>query len=259
MNLKDHIQNLLRRTWLDETEIRFYIEVLKNPQSSVYRIAKEAKISKNRAYQVFEALRSKGILESSISGSKKGIIPANLNTFIESIDRKSRSLGKTAEGLKRVNPLLPLIARTTNAKGSIKVFEGEDAIKENSLDLLRLPWNKVLAHGSFEMFAENFGFDEEKLFIRNRVKKGKKADAVFCGFGPYTSEVTSRDQNELRKSHFIDDETMKNKWVYTFDNVDIVAIWSKGEDGSFTATFVENKELADFHRAVFKTRFEQTR
>ena len=102
------------------------------------------------------------------------------------------------------------------------------------------------------MFCEELGFDEEKKFIANRVKKGRKGKGIFNHKGPFTKDVTGRDQNELRKSVFIDDESMDNVWFYTYDKSNLTSIWTKDENNNFQGVLIKNKVVADLHKALFE-------
>lgn len=254
MKLKEGIKNLLLKAALSEDEILFYITLLSNQGKSIYEIGRKSGLSKNKAYRTFTNLYERKIIGYTGSGQFKYVFTTSLEPLTKELDRQTRLLGRTSENLKRIERLIPYL-NSKNEEASIEILEG-DNIKQNYFDILDEDWGTVLACGNFDMFCEELGFENEKKFINNRVKKGKKAKGIFSTIGMYVNDVTSRDQNELRKSVFIQDPKLENTWLYAYDKSNTTSIWSKDENGDFQGVVIKNKAVADLHKTIFERLWE---
>lgn len=255
MKLREGIKNLLIKAGLSEDEIQFYITLLSHQGKSIYEVGKKAGLSKNKAYRAFSDLHEREIVGYTGSGQFKYVFPASLESLTKELDKRRRTLGRTSDKLKQIEKLIPYLSSNEN-EAKIEILEGDD-IHQNYFDLLDEEWDTVFAYGNFDMFCEEFGFDQEKKFINNRVKKGRKAKGIFNNAGTFTKDVTSRNMNELRKSTFIDDENLKNVWVYMYDKSNTTSIWSKDENDNFQGVVIQNKSVSDLHKAIFQNMWEQ--
>lgn len=251
MQLTEKLKGLLVKAGLSEAEILFYLAALKNPGSSIYKLARQAKLSKNQAYRVYTRLSELGILMSPESAWKKKINPVPLYNFSENLKKKSRRMFKTAEGLRLVTPLLDLMNEKM-ATRSIQMVEGQEMV-ESYLDLIDFDWDRILAYGTYDMFMKEFSGEAEKRFIRNRVKKGKRATGIFANPGPYTREVVKFNEQDLRESRSVEWKQLENDWINIFPGANKLAIYSKDQEGIFRATMIESPELCRIHENIFST------
>lgn len=255
MNLYEKIRILLSRAGLSEHEIMFYLTAIKNPYSSIYDLAKKAKLSKNKAYEIFNLLKDLELL--SYVPSKGIIIPSSFNKLIETLEKKSRQLYRVADSLNQLNNVLPFL-RNSKTHNNINVYDSIDEIRENYIDILDLDWENTFAYGSFEMFVKEIDPEIESKFIKNRVKKGRKGTAILTDNGPFTQELIKRDENELRKTAFLKNKKITDKWFHAFPNNNLVIIWSRDpKTGIFSSTAIENREVADFHKALFEADWKE--
>ena len=255
MRLRDNIKNLLIKAGLSEDEILFYVTLLSNQGKSIYEVGKKAGISKNKAYKAFSNLHERKVVGYTGSGQFKYVFPTSLEPLTTELDRRRRTLGRTSDNLKKIDKLIPYL-NTKESDASIEILEGED-IHQDYFDLLDMEWDTVFAYGDFDMFCEEVGFENEKKFIRNRVKKGKKAKGIFNSTGAYTKDVTGRDANELRKSIITEDENFKNIWVYMYDKSNLTSIWTKDENDNFQGIVIKNKAVSALHKNLFEKMWQQ--
>jgi len=250
MRLRESIKNLLIKAGLSEDEMLFYITLLGNQGKSIYEVGKKASLSKNKAYKAFSDLYERKVVGYTGSGQFKYIFPTSLEPLTTELDRQRRTLGRTSDNLKKIDKLIPYL-NSKDSDASIEILEGEN-IHQDYFDLLDMEWDTVFAYGNFDMFCEEFGLENEKKFIRNRVKKGRKAKGIFNTAGVYTMDVTSRNANELRKSVITEDENFKNIWVYMYDKSDITSIWTKDENENFQGIVIKNKSVSTLHKNLFE-------
>lgn len=253
MNLYEKIRNVLAHAGLPEHEVVFYITVLKNPYVSIHTLSKKSGLSKNAAYRAFSNLKELGIVGYAPDSSF--VIPVTFKNLIDILNKKSRHFGRVADDLGRINKMVPFLreAKSAQGQGEIHLYDSLDDIKNHYLDTLNLDWESTFAYGSFEMFVKEMDSDIERKFISSRVKKGRKARGIFTDDGPFTKELVQHDGNELRTSRFLEDKKITNKWFHVFPENDLLMLWSKDEKtGEFSALSVNNKELADFHKALFE-------
>jgi len=257
MKLKEGIKNLLEKAGLKEDEIRLYITLLSNQSKAIYEVGRKAGLSKNKAYKAFSNLYERKIVGYTGSGQFKYIFTTTLEPLITDVERKCRTLGRTGENLKKIEKLIPYL-NSKEEKASIEILEGDD-IHQNYFDLLDEEWDTVFAYGDFDTFCEEFGFNDEKKFIANRVKKGKRAKALCTSSGAYTQDVMSRNENELRKLFCIEDESLKNTWIYMYDKSNMTSIWTKDENNNFQGVLIKNKAVADLHKNIFEKKWKELR
>lgn len=254
MNLYEKIRNVLAHAGLSEHEIVFYTAVLKNPYVSIHTLSKKSGLNKNAAYRAFSNLKELGIVGYAQGGSF--VIPVTFKNLIDILNKKSRRLGRVAGDLEKINKMMPFLRKANSAqgRGEIHLYDSLDDIKNHYLDTLDLDWQTALAYGSFEMFVKEMDPEIEGKFIAARVKKGRKARGLYTDDGPFTRELVSHDGNELRTSRFVETKQITNKWFHVFPDNDLLVLWSKdAKTGEFSALSIENKSLADFHRALFES------
>jgi hypothetical protein len=255
MTIRESIKKLLIKAGLTEDEIRFYITLLGNQGKSIYEVGKKAGLSKNKSYKAFSDLYERKIVGYTGSGQFKFVFPSSLEPLTTDLDRKRRTLGRTSDKLKKMEKLIPYLD-SKEEDASIEILEGED-IHKDYFDILDQDWDTVFAYGDFEMFCEEFGFEHEKNFICNRIKKGKKGKGIFNSNGMYTKDVTSRDKNELRESLIVEENSLKNTWVYTYDKSKTTSIWTKDDQDNFQGIIIRNKAVSDLHKKLFESMWLQ--
>lgn len=166
MQLSSKIQHILQGLQFSETEIAFYMAVLRQPGSTIYKLSKLIGVSKNKAYDIFANLESRGLVASSSEGWRKEVIPKSLNGLAENMKRQSRNLGKMADSLKNINQYLPLLNEQHDAR--IKHLGDIDEIRGGYTELLDGAGDHILAYGGFETFVKDMGLDQERAFIDKR-------------------------------------------------------------------------------------------
>lgn len=249
MELLPKLKNLLQNLDLSEREIAFYVAVLKSPRSTVYELAKKCGFPKDRAYQLFESLQNKGLIATQYQNKRREILPSSLKTFSQTIYKKSCKLWKYAETLKQLDPLLPLVDESQKAQ-SIEVFSANE-FPEHWEDISYWDWDCIFGYGKFEMLidAEKEVQPADCFFRNKRTRRGKFANPLLLP-GPYTDELISNDEREFRKTEVLNIPELKNEMVMIFPSIDRVSVWSKGEDGMVSGTFIHDQTLTRFHERM---------
>jgi|GEM_PF-1776042 len=252
MNIVAKLKLALSNSGLNDDEIAFYLNVLKHPGSSIYDIAQRADLPKDRAYKICESLEEKRLLSNDPASRKQKRLIANpLDSFAESLYSLGRKFYHTADSLKEVKPFLKYLNLTEKDEAAIETFSAEQ-MTENWLDLAYMNWETVLAYGNFEMMYENMGADPDQLFMRRRVKRGKKAFPILSHLGPYTREVVlKRDKKELRHSKILKTNSLKDTWITLFPDKDTVSIWLRDQHGIIKGATIKNPLLTKLHEDLF--------
>lgn len=246
MKLLPKLKSLLEKLELSEREITFYIAALKNPRSTVFELAKKCGFPKDRAYQLFESLQEKGLLQAHYQNRRREILPASLKNFSHIIYAKSCKLWKYAETLKKLDPLLPFL-NATRASRSIEVFSVNE-FPEHWEDVSYWDWEQVFGYGNFEMLiaAEKDSLTADCSFRDRRTKRGKFANPLLLP-GPYTNELIKNDSRELRKTQILNISEFSNDIVFIFPTIDRVSVWSKNDTGEVSGSFIHDPDLTRFH------------
>lgn len=254
MDITRKLKEALISSGLSEEEMLFYLNVLKNPNSSIYETAKKSKIPKDKAYQIAELLEEKDLITSNSEGKYKKLKSASLKNYIEKIKNHGRKLERTADTLKEINPYLSIIG-LPDQKISFKTYKNEE-LAEQFLDLSYLNWDYVLAYGSYDVFLQFVPIETDKQFVKTRVKKGKKCFPIIANPGEYSFEIARNDKNEIRKTRMFYDEKLKNYFIILLPETNKVSFWVNNEDGTASGAIIDSPILSQIHKNLYH-HFEQ--
>lgn len=246
MELIRKLKSVLEKLNLSEKEIAFYVAVLKAPKSTVYEIAKKTGFQKDGAYQMFEQLKAKGLIDVQNNGARREILPVSLKKFSQDIYAKSCRLWRYAEALKELDPVLPFLDEARKTR-SLEVFN-VDQFPEHWEDLSYWNWEEVIAYGNFEMLlqVEKEALPADIKFRDQRTRRGRYANPLLTP-GPYTSELIKNDEREFRETRVLDIPELKDDLIVIFPSIEHVSMWSRSSDGKITGAFIHDAHMTQFH------------
>jgi len=206
--MEDKISILLKEYGLEDNEIKVYLFLVGNGETSAYRVAKETKIHKSTCYDILDRLIIKGFA-SNIEKNKK--------SFYSALD-----INQTITKLRdRENVLLAILPEIEQIKkreiSKVRVFENKESQKQFTFNLfsqiqkglvkevylisggpsgvtgvLQRERKELVGEEGFEIFLEKLieemkkgGFNKTKKYrgIWNEKFKGSKLLKMFRGLG----------------------------------------------------------------------------
>ena len=239
------LKNILYASGLTEEEVAVFISVFKNPNNSIYFYTKQTKLPKDKVYKIVQALNQKGLITLQGERTKKLNI-GSLDNLEKKLDSETRKLTRVANELKQIKNFLPALKNSDNC--IFETFSFEE-YGEKFIDLTYYKnWNTILGYGDFEYLIDQIGISPDQTFVKRRVKKGAKCLPIIANPKQYCLEyILGRDQNELRRTKTIQDQSISQQFVTILPELDIVTIWSK--NGGIN---IQNKMLSKVHQDIFK-------
>ncbi len=153
MNYIEELKNL----GLHETEVRVYLFLLEEGQSTVLKISCATGIARTNCYHVLDNLESKGLIREVNSGKRKAYLASDPEVLVTEHLRKG-------EQLKRLLPDLRGLYTIQKNKPKIRFYDGLAQVKEIYNESLRA--KEICAIGSIKQL---FALDEE--FFKNYQKE----------------------------------------------------------------------------------------
>ncbi len=127
-----NIENTLTQLGLDEKEVSVYVNCLRHGPSSPTELESYSKVKRTTVYEVAKSLKKQGLLTEQLKGKRRLFTAAHPEIL----------RAKLEERLEVFNSILPelkaFLVGTPN-KPQVKVFEGEDELKNMYEDTLRYP------------------------------------------------------------------------------------------------------------------------
>lgn len=123
------VNDYLKDLGLSERERRVYLACVKLGETSVPKISKQIKLSRDSVYQALDELKKLGLIDYDLKKYGRKVYTKNPNSVLELIKRRERRLKKIELGFK---DLLPEIRQEfKDQKGpKFKYFETTDEIRK---------------------------------------------------------------------------------------------------------------------------------
>lgn len=251
MDIIRRLKELLARSGLREEEINFFVNTVKKPNSTIYDLAKKSNIPKDRAYKICDALHERRLIKINRSNKLRRIEIAPMNAFIEGMKNRSRSLYRTADGLKQIGSYLPFL-QGNEEEMEYADFGHEHAV-ENFVDMSCRGNDNILAYGDYDSILDGMGKDSDKYFLNNRLKRGKKCFPIIVNPREYTwHEIIRNDNYELRKTKILFDESLRNCFMLLLPGIDTIGYWIKGDNGQVKGGIIKNPALFELYERTYK-------
>ncbi len=235
MNIRRYIQNSLINLNLTEGEAKLYFDILQvNGNADVSYLMNINKFSVAGVYKMLDSLVEKGFVKRIDRTRPAKYLALPLKDISKKIAVKGRKLGRIASKFDELHKLTRIPVET-------EVYE------ENDLTdfYLNIPYkidDFIWCIGSFEAVVTFFGLDIEKEFIRNRVKKGKFADAVIFDNSKHSEDIACRDVIEKRETKIIAHNDYPLEFSYLFN--DTVLDFYKDAEGKVKVLKTDSPDVA---------------
>jgi sugar-specific transcriptional regulator TrmB len=121
-------QRSLVELGLSEKEASVYLALLEIGRASVKQIAKKSVVNRTTAYEILEALSTRGVVSRSEEKGKVAYIAESPTRFEVVLRKEEQSLKQKKEHLQEAMPQLFALYNAMEDKPGVRFFEGEEGI-----------------------------------------------------------------------------------------------------------------------------------
>lgn len=250
MKLKKRTLQLLQKIGLTPSEAQFFWSVYRKPGASVKEIQNKAKLSKSSAYRAFEALRSRGLIVSQKGNWKNDIRVVSFKNLRTHLAKEQLALKKMELKLKEVEDLMQLSA-FGSLEEPLQILMNKEDMQEKAQELLFKKQDRFYVYGSVERLMDTIGYQAERDFIRDRIKKGITAYGYLTEYGSLAEEIDLASEQEMRRLKIDINENEQDHVTYIFD--DEVVRWQYDEQLGARAIVIRDPALNQVYLDNFKS------
>ena len=192
VRLRTYLKNALSALDLTEAQATVYLCILENPEIDIAVLKSKTKYGFAWLYRVVNELIEKGFIEASRFPYTLSAV--SLNNVANKISTKGRLL-------QRMGEKLISLGKMTTISPESEIFDEDDLINcylDISYKIEDFLWC-VGAHAAVMSFI---GPEVEKEFIKNRIRRGKHADALIFDPVGKALELAKRDKLEKRETKY---------------------------------------------------------
>jgi len=119
-------------------------------------------------------------------------------------------------------------------------------------DLHMTDWDQVFCFGDYESFIESIGFDTETEWIKERIKKGRKASVVATQDGQWARHIHELSQSQLRDC-LINPKDFEGLFIMAFPDVDTTVMGGRDDE----VTFIHSRTVAHHYGNLVNQQLQQ--
>jgi len=197
MKIKQYIENSLIDMGLTagETNIYYIIFQAKNDAVDAEYLRQKTRLSISGIYKIINSLVDKNYIIPIKKDRSICYVAVPLRQVSQKIQNYGRKFIRMAERFSELD-------RLSGVSPDSEIFEG-NSMADYYLSIPHKIDDFIWCVGSFEAVMNFIGPETEKGFIRSRIKRGKKADAIIFDNSQYSKELAGRDISEKRETKIL--------------------------------------------------------
>lgn len=243
-----YLLSLLEKLGLTESEAKFYLLVLKKPDLTVREVQVELGFSLAKTYRIFDKLKEMNMIFASANNWKQSLTALSLRRLSEKIDQEQRQLGKLSREIKDISGIQSFYLNS-NAQEPVRIITDYAEMSAHKMHIVETYEGLLKCYGAVDRLQDLVGPHVENCFVKNRVRSGKKAVAIFSELGDYAKELLPKNDLELRTVKIAVDSNKQDCMVYTYQ--DGVTVWSKDKDLGNRAIVISDPVLVKMYHQNF--------
>ena len=246
---------ILERIGLTKNEIKVYLALLKNGESTTSPLINSTEINSSKVYESLERLQRKGLVSYVKKSNKRYYHPVNPEHLLDYVDEKKKKLEKEKEEINKLVPELnDIMKRQNEEKQEAEIYQGQKGYRtvlEGMLsDLGRNGKYFVFASGMLKEALGDYWF----IFQKKKRQLGIKALCLW-------DEKIRHEKDYLKeyygKGRFLVKGQYKSPvdiWVYN-DKIVLVSYTTK----PLFCVLIRSKGLADGYRDLFNNLWKEAK
>lgn len=201
---------------------------------------KQLKKCLSNSDSVIRRLLSEGLLMEKKVGVHLNIYPIPLVLLIKNYCDVTKMNNQTRfnSALKSIDQWIKYpCMREVGVK--LKSSEDKDTIIKWLFDLHNSDWERVYCFGDYESFISAIGVDTENEWIKERIKKMRKASVIATKDGQWARHIKTMGKKELRDC-LIEPKDFSDLFIMSFPDIDTTVMGNV--DGEIT--FIHSASIA---------------
>lgn len=239
----------LRKIGFSEKEAQVYLQLIHLGAQSASVLSRHTGINRTTLYDVLESLKERGIVQSV---KKKGttlftaLHPEELLRFLEREKTEAvRKLEKQQEAVEAILPELISLEHADTDKPKITFFEGEKGMREAYEDTLNAE-GEILAYANVADMHAGLPHFFPEYYKRRAVDHQIHIKAIMPG-NEASLDRAAKDAEENRESVILPMDFEFSPEVNIYNDKVLITSWREK-----LAILIESKEIADFHRQMYR-------
>ncbi|MDP3975368.1 MAG: hypothetical protein Q8P95_00450 [bacterium] len=209
-----------------------------NPSVLLSTLEKDFSVQANG--RDLQSMITEGLLKLGESGAEVQVFPIPLSLLANRSHPELFSKDTSIQLLSEINQWITYpVMRSPQTK--YKMATGALGIQW-LFEAILLEWERVYCWGDYESFIENLGFEVERDWIQERIKKGKKASVLATQDGQYAQEIFRKSKQELRDC-LIKPSDFSQLFIMSFPESKTTVMGNKNGE----LTFVLSSEISDHY------------
>lgn len=248
------LENLFIAIGLSDKEARVYRILLDGGELSAGEIISRSHLKRGITYNVLYKLEKDGLIMQTKKGVKTHFRPESPQKLFDLLEQKRTQVEYLSQNLYQILPKLISQYKLSVGRPTVRYFEGEEGIREIFDDIYGpkkdIVWGCVDLEKADEVFPAYILSD----LIPKRIKNKVIAHSLIAD-SPQARQIEKKDKIQLRESKLV----AKDKYplpaeIDVYEDKIAMLSFTKG---SFVGLLIENKDIAESFRSIFRLAFEK--
>ena len=246
------LENIFKLLGFSDKEAKIYRIILDLGLGSAGEIIKKSGLKRGITYAILYNLEKQGLIRKFQKRSKTYFQTEDPQKLIDILENKKKQIDTLDSNLSQIVPQLRSHYKLALGKPTIRYFEGEEGIKTVFADIYAKKNDIVWGCVDLEKVDEAFPDYIQKQLIPLRIRNQVTAHSLVAD-SPQAREIAEKDKKQLRKTILVDkQEYPLPAEIDVYE--DKIAMLSFRQ-GDFIGLILENKDIAESLRSVFKLAF----
>lgn len=250
MTDKEDLLKTLHKIGFSEKEATVYLTLLELNEALPSTISRLTGVKRSTAYLVLEQLQKKG-LATNIKKSGHIYFQACKPEFlIETQKKKYEGIKQQLTSLEQVLPELNLLHKDFTVTPQMSVYKGDEGIIQVLEDSLSAK-NEIYCWSNTGLASTTALHHYHPFFLKKKIQKKIYSKCLFT-YDKSGLQFKKNSKRELREVYLIpiDKYPFKNEINIYNDKTSIISLKDK------VGVIIQNQDIADSQRALFKLGFE---
>lgn len=238
------LETELKKIGFSDKEAKVYLALLELGEDSVQNIAKRSKVNRATTYVILESLKKQGAVSTIEKGKKTFFVAENPTSLLRLLAAEQEKLENKEQDFRKVLPELDAVFNLTAERPRVRFFEGKEGMIACFNDIITSEAKEILSIYPLDETRNLLSEKEIHRFFEDRKKKNIRMRAIYSSSkGPKNTFETPGERRYLPKEKFPFSADIS---VYA-NRVSMTTI-----RGKHITAIIENKEIADTMRLIFK-------
>jgi sugar-specific transcriptional regulator TrmB len=245
VEMKKNLYASLKQLDLNDQEAQLYLLSLNLGPTLISNLAKHLKMARPNVYLLIKKLEQAGLVKKYKNKFDRRFFVEPPTVVLESVRKQKQSLNANEFSLVADMPDLLALYSQGSRKTNIKILDGQEQFDSTYKKILEEAGDRVEFFGSFGDYLKHRGWLTPEKFIKERIKRKIKVNALFFPFEKMEQTI-KKDKNEFRESRILKEAAPFITSFQIFANK--VIIW---QPKAPLAVLIEDEFIVQMFRSIF--------